>query len=145
MATSIATYKITLLSNGSTLNSDVTVEVNDSSEGPFRSRECHVTLQWDGETITAESYTVYHAFQEIRIALEELHMQAICFGACEDVQVTGMLCDWGDGTQAYRMSKAVNGELPPVVNIFESEESLVTHSVSEQRDYFERHSNGHKS
>lgn len=130
-------YKIALRANDQRINADVIVYVREWQD-QGRHRDCTVTVKWHGNEVSNTSRSVYHAFREVRRELETKNLQADCYGACEDVQASGMVLDMGDGSDAYRMSLAENGVRPPLVNIFDSEPDLVIHSVSDQEQYMEK-------
>lgn len=135
MREEIKHYAIELESNGETIEAGVVVEVRDWQENGKRHRPCKIILTWGKNKISKESHSVYHAFKEARRTLENDGIQALCFGACKDVQVSGMMCDMGDGSFAYRMSKAEKGKRPPTVNIFDTEEGLIVSNIYDQEHY----------
>jgi len=116
-------------------NATIEVTVRDESKGGLRHRPCTVSLRWRDAVFEATESDVYLAFQLVRLKLEEFGLRPVCYGACSDVQVSGMLVDMGDGTEAYRMSTQVGDNAPEVVSIFESDPEIEPAPVAEQLAY----------
>jgi hypothetical protein len=83
-------------------------------------------------------FSVYHAFAATREQLEPFGLVPQCYGACPEVQVSGMAVDMGDGTIAYRLSDPQDGWGGPTVNIFDTGPDISPASVKEQRNYRRR-------
>lgn len=129
-------YNLELLKDSKSYLVNLVAYVRDWQEDGRRHRPCQVTLKWNEREIQKTSHNVYRAFQMLREELEAESVLVNCYGACNDVQASGMQCDMGDGTHAYRMSTAKENERPDVVNIFHTEPNLVIGTVKEQQNYF---------
>jgi hypothetical protein len=129
------TYAFDLIAGGRRTPARVNVIVHDWTADRRRYRPCVVTISWEDRSIDAASWNVYRAFQFARRRLEHRGLVPYCFGACADVQVSGMLTDSGQGFFAYRMSQPRGKLGHPQVNIFESEAGLNLDTVAAQRSY----------
>lgn len=94
-------------------------------------------IQWPGGKVEAVEFSVYHAFASAREQLEPLGLMPQCYGACPEVQVSGMAVDMGDGTIAYRLRDPRDGWGGPTVNIFESAPDIPA-PVEKQRKFRRR-------
>lgn len=128
-------YELGLVGGAERLNAQVVVAVRDWTEHGLRHRPCTVVITWADQSVESTADSVYHAFRAAREQLERLGLTPDCYGSCPDVQTSGMLCDMGDGTMAYRMGGVAGGERPPTVNIFDSEPGLKLGTVAEQKAY----------
>jgi len=128
-------YELQLMQSDVRIPAQARVLVQDWTEGERRHRPCTVTLSWNERSVSRTAHSVYHALRDVRALLEPEGIVLDCYGSCPDVLVSGMLIDMGDGTLAYRMSRASSNDRPPTVNIFETEPGLQLGSVAEQDTY----------
>ena len=129
------------LSNASGETIPATAEVSvthvDEPEGGW-SRRCWVRIAWPDGNVEATDRSVYHAFAAVREQLEPLGLVPLCYGACPEVQVSGMAVEMSDGIIAYRLSDPRDGWGGPTVNIFDTGPDISPASVAEQREYRQR-------
>lgn len=116
---------------------EVHVTHHDEPAGGW-SRRCRVQIAWAEGNVEATDRSVYHAFAAVREQLEPLGLVPLCYGACPEVQVSGMAVEMSDGIIAYRLSDPSDGWGGPTVNIFETGPDISPASVSEQREYRQR-------
>ncbi|HBN78458.1 MAG TPA: hypothetical protein DD473_22135 [Planctomycetaceae bacterium] len=116
---------------------EVSVTHQDEPAGGW-SRQCKVQIVWPDGNFEATDRSVYHAFAAVREQLEPLGLVPLCFGACPEVQVSGMAVEMSDGIIAYRLSDPRDGWGGPTVNIFDSGPDISPASVAEQRQYRQR-------
>ncbi len=131
-------YEILLASPHDTVPALVTSTVLDDTANGRRSRPCTVIISWAAEAIEETAHSVYHAFQQARVLLEQRGLVPLCQGSRPLVQVSGMLVDMGDGTSAYDLENQTPGERPPLVCIFDSARPHEVAPVAEQRAWVER-------
>ncbi len=133
-------YEISLVSrSGERERGQIEVEVLDETRDGLRHRPCTVRLRWRDHCLEATKSDVYHAFQEVREALESFGLIPDCYGSCQDVQVSGMLADMAGGSMAYRMSERPGLHGPPVVCIFSTEPGLKLETVRVQQAWRNNH------
>lgn len=132
-------YTIELLDQSGNLI-PATVEVStwygDTTRG--RQRNCRVSIRWPSGEVDAVEFSVYHAFAAAREQLEPRGLMPQCYGACPEVQVSGMSVEMGDGTNAYRLSDPRDGWGGPTVNIFDFAPDISPAPVDEQRSFRKR-------
>lgn len=132
-------YIIDLLDeSGKRIPAAIEVCVWDRDMPSGRQRDCSLRIGWPGGQVEAVEFSVYHAFASAREQLEPLGLMPQCYGACPEVQVSGMAVDMGDGTVAYRLSDPRDGWGGPTVNIFDTGPDISPASVKEQRNYRRR-------
>ncbi len=133
-----ADYAIVLSeSSGRKIQAHVNVRVYNFDENGRPRRECKLRIVWAGGNVESVEFSVYHAFASAREQLEPLGLMPQCYGACPEVQVSGMQVDMGDGTIAYRMNDP-NVRWGPAVNIFDAAPDISPAPVAEQRSFRER-------
>ena len=116
---------------------DVSIAHHDDSSGGWSPR-CKVRIEWLDGNVEATDRSVYHAFAAAREQLEPLGLMPLCYGACPEVQVSGMAVEMSDGIMAYRLSDPRDGWGGPTVNIFDTGPDISPASVAEQREYRQR-------
>ena len=116
---------------------EVSVTHQDEPAGGW-SRRCRVQIAWPDGNVEATDRSVYHAFAAVREQLEPLGLVPLCYGACPEVQVSGMAVEMSDGIIAYRLSDPRDGWGGPTVNIFDTGPDISPASVAEQREYRQR-------
>lgn len=116
---------------------EVSVTHQDEPAGGW-SRRCRVQIVWPDGDVEATDRSVYHAFAAVREQLEPLGLVPLCYGACPEVQVSGMAVEMSDGIIAYRLSDPRDGWGGPTVNIFDTGPDISPASVAEQREYRQR-------
>jgi hypothetical protein len=132
-------YTIDLLgASGERISATVEMSVWDRDTSSGQQRDCTLSIQWPGGKVEAVDFSVYHAFALAREKLQPHGLLPYCFGACPDVQVSGMVVEMGDGTMAYRLSDPQDGWGGPTVNIFDSAPDIVPAPVAEQRQFHSR-------
>ncbi len=132
-------YTIDLLDeSGQRIPAIVDVDVWDGDTASGRRRDCKLRIRWQQGCVEAVAFSVYHAFASAREQLEPLGLMPQCYGACPEVQVSGMAVDMGDGTIAYRLSDPRDGWGGPTVNIFDTGPDISPATVTEQRNYRRR-------
>ena len=131
----VRTYDVRLVGAEPTVAARVVVTVRDWTEDGVRNRSCSVAITWRERTVSSTSHNVYQAFQEARAQLETFGLTPDCNGSCPEVRTSGMLCDMGDGTFAYRMDRTTGTGSRPI-NIFDSEPGLKLGTVTEQKAYW---------
>ena len=127
--------------SGRRLQAHVLVRRYDYDENGWPRRECKLRIEWTGGNVESNEFSVYHAFASAREKLEPLGLIPLCYGACPEVQVSGMAVDMGDGTIAYRLSSPDQGWHGPTVNIFDSAPDIQPAPVAQQRNFRERRRN----
>jgi hypothetical protein len=130
-------YDILLSDNsGAKIPAKVFVRVYNysASESGRPRRDCKLQISWAGGKAESVEFSVYHAFASAREQLEPLGLIPQCYGACPEVQVTGMAVDMGDGTIAYRQPSRYERR-GPTVNIFDTAPDIQPGSVASQRSY----------
>lgn len=132
-------YIIELLDeSGKRIPATIAVCVWDRDTPSGRQRDCSLRIGYPGGQVEAVEFSVYHAFASAREQLEPLGLMPQCYGACPEVQVSGMAVDMGDGTIAYRLRDPLDGWGGPTVNIFDTGPDISPASVKEQRNYRRR-------
>ena len=118
----------------------VSVTHHDEPAGGW-SRQCWVQIAWPDGNVEATDRSVYHAFAAVREQLEPLGLVPLCYGACPEVQVSGMAVEMSDGIIAYRLSDPRAGWGGPTVNIFDTGPDISPAPVAEQRSFREKRRN----
>lgn len=116
---------------------EVRITHRDEPTGGW-ARQCRVQIAWPDGNVEATDRSVYHAFAAVREQLEPLGLVPLCYGACAEVQVSGMAVEMSDGIIAYRLSDPRDGWGGPTVNIFDTGPDISPASVAEQRQYRQR-------
>ena len=98
-------------------------------------------IAWPEGNFEATDRSVYHAFAAVREQLEPLGLVPLCYGACPEVQVSGMAVEMSDGIIAYQLSDPRDGWGGPTVNIFDTGPDISPASVAEQRSFREKRRN----
>ena len=119
---------------------EVSATHHDDPAGGW-SRRCRVRIAWHDGHVEATDRSVYHAFAAAREQLEPLGLVPLCYGACPEVQVSGMAVEMSDGIIAYRLSDPRDGWGGPTVNIFDTGPDISPASVAEQRSFREKRRN----
>ena len=129
-------YEIELIDKESAYHdATVTVWYMAWREGGYSKTRCILRIEHAGGTVRAEFSDVYHAFQNARAELEQSGLLPLCWGACADVQVSGMALSMGDGTKAYRMSTRSDEASSEVVSIFDTGPEVHPEIVAAQKEY----------
>ena len=127
-------YTIELLDqSGKLIPATVAVSTWYGATTSGRQRDRRVSIRWPSGEVEAVEFSVYHAFAAAREQLEPRGLMPQCYGACPEVQVSGMAVEMGDGTIAYRLSDPRDGWGGPTVNIFDSAAPLSFGSRHRQR------------
>ena len=131
------TYEV-LLASASGQTMPATVEVSITYRDEDGQRDCRLRIAWAEGNVEATDRSVYHAFAAAREQLEPLGLMPLCYGACPEVQVSGMAVEMSDGIIAYRLSDPRDTWGGPTVNIFETGSDISPALVAEQRNYRKR-------
>ena len=129
----IDNYEI-ILSDQSGRAIPATVEVHVTYREEDGRRNCRLRIAWADGNVEAADFSVYHAFASAREQLEPLGLMPQCYGACPEVQVSGMAVDCSGGTIAYRMNDP-QVRWGPTVNIFDTGPDISPAPVAEQRNF----------
>ncbi|WP_128970940.1 hypothetical protein [Bradyrhizobium tropiciagri] len=103
-------------------------------------KEIHkISFELDGDVKTVESERdFFEALRLLRLDLEKTGALLCCFGASENVYPSGMQRDMSPAVLAYKMTLGAPALNRDIVNIFESDGSVVPSTVEQQERFREK-------
>ena len=98
---------------------------------------CKLTLEWNGETLSATSSDFFDALVQIRRRLEKNQILPVCYGASRNVYPTDLSRAMAHGLMVPRWEQ---GKRTPadLVFLFHAGPDVVPVTVSEQRETHQR-------
>ncbi|MGJ4942846.1 hypothetical protein ACQR1W_19880 [Bradyrhizobium sp. HKCCYLS1011] len=107
--------------------------------GPNNKETYRITLEQGAEIKIAESQVdFFDALIKLRLDLEKTGTLLCCFGASENVYPSGMQRSMGPAVLAYKMRLGSPTSRQDIVNIFESDETVVPATVEQQEGFHRR-------
>jgi len=98
-----------------------------------------ISLELGADVKTGESERdFFEAMRLLRLDLEKTGALLSCFGASENVYPSGMQRDMGPAVLAYKMTLGAPAVNRDIVNIFESDGSVIPSTVEQQERFRER-------
>jgi hypothetical protein len=98
-----------------------------------------VALEHGTETRMAESeYDFFEALKRLRLQLENDGALLDCFGTSENVYPSGMQRSMGPAILAYRTKIGSPASREDIVNIFETDETVIPATISQQEFFHQK-------
>ena len=89
-----------------------------------------------GNLISNSRDGYFDALLKLRIELEQVGMLISCFGASVDVYPSAMQLSMGGARLAYRLTLGRQALRENIVDIFESDASIIPSTVADQREFY---------